>query len=132
MPSDPVRILIVEDDQVIASYMREVLIEAGYSVVGTAGSGNEALVLVAQQLPQLALVDIQLAGPMDGIELACLMRTGFNLPVIFLSGVIGPDTIRRGGAAQLPSQIFNAIELALARIAFEFCSPLPVASRLMR
>ena len=76
-------------------------------------------------MPDLALVDIKLAGPMDGIEVAQLLRRRFNVPSIFLSGVADPAMMRAGaqGAAPLgflekpfrPSQVFNALQRALAR-----------------
>ena len=125
MPNNSARILIIEDDQLVASYIEDVLTEAGFTVAGIVASGNEALVLAAQHPLQLALVDIQLPGPMDGIELARLMRLEFNVPTIFLSGLIDPNTIRRAETAQplgflhkpfVPSRLFNAIELALAAI----------------
>ena len=100
MPSEQALILIIEDDQLVANYIKEVLFETGFRVAGIAASGNEALALAAQHQLQLALVDIQLPGPMDGIALARLMRLKFNVPVIFLSGTIDPETIRRAAAAQ--------------------------------
>ena len=123
MSNNRARILIIEDDQQVASYIEDVLTVAGFGIAGIATSANEALVLVAQHLPQLALIDIQLPGAIDGIKLASLIRVKFNVPAIFLSGLTDPDTMRRAEAAQpfgflqkpfVPSQVFNAIELALA------------------
>jgi hypothetical protein len=70
--SKPVSILIVEDEALIASYIEEVLGESGFRVAGIAASGPEALSLAAETRPSLALVDIRLTGPIDGIEIACL------------------------------------------------------------
>jgi len=120
--SKPVSILIVEDEALIASYIEEVLGESGFRVAGIAASGPEALSLAAESHPSLALVDIRLTGPIDGIELACLLRQRFSLPAIFLSGLAGADTTARAQAAHplgflpkpfLPSQVFNAIQRAL-------------------
>jgi len=120
--SKPVGILIVEDEALVASYIEDVLGESGFRVAGVAASGPEALSLAAEGRPTLALVDIRLTGPIDGIELACLLRRQFGLPAIFLSGLIDADTAERARAAQplgflpkpfLPSQVFNAIERAL-------------------
>ena len=124
-PSDrskPVAILIVEDEALVASYIEEVLGESGFRVAGIAASGPEALSLAAETGPALALVDIRLTGPIDGIELACLLRQKFGLPSIFLSGLVNAETTKRAEAAQplgflakpfLPSQVFKAIERAL-------------------
>ena len=123
--SKPTSILIVEDEALIASYIEEVLGESGFRVAGIAASGTEALSLAAENRPSLALVDIRLTGPLDGIELACLLRQRYGVPTIFLSGLIDADTTERAQAAQplgflpkpfLPSQVFNAIERALDMI----------------
>ena len=120
--SKPVNILIVEDEALIASYIEEVLGESGFSVAGIAASGPEALSLAAETSPVLALVDIRLTGPIDGIELACQLRQKFGLPSIFLSGLADLETTKRAAAAEplgflpkpfLPSQVFNAIDRAL-------------------
>jgi CheY-like chemotaxis protein len=120
--SKPISILIVEDEALVASYIEEVLAELGFRVAGIAASGTEALSLAAENRPSLALVDIRLTGPIDGIELACLLRQKFALPAIFLSGLIDAETIERAGVAEplgflpkpfLPSQVFNAIQRAL-------------------
>jgi CheY-like chemotaxis protein len=115
-------ILIVEDEALIASYIREVLEESGFTVAGVASSGAEAMSLVSEGPPDLALVDIKLAGPMDGIEVAQLMRSNFNVHSIFLSGLCDPATMERardvGPLGFLekpfrPSQVFNALQRAL-------------------
>jgi CheY-like chemotaxis protein len=120
--SKPVSILIVEDEALIASYIEEVLGGSGFRVAGIAASGPEALSLAAENHPSLALVDIRLTGPIDGIELACLLRQRFDLPAIFLSGLADADTTARAQTARplgflpkpfLPSQVFNAIQRAL-------------------
>jgi CheY-like chemotaxis protein len=120
--SKPVGILIVEDEALIASYIEQVLEESGFRVAGVAASGPEALSLAAENRPALALVDIRLSGPIDGIELASELRQRFALPAIFLTGLADPDTTARAQAARplgflpkpfLPSQVFNAIQRAL-------------------
>jgi len=121
----PVKILIVEDEALIASYIEEVLGESGFEVAGIAASGPEALSLAAEAAPALALVDIRLTGPIDGIELACVLRQKYGLPSIFLSGLVDADTARRAETAQplgclpkpfLPSQVFKAIDRALGAL----------------
>ena len=121
----PVSILIVEDEALVASYIQEVLEESGFAIAGIASSGPEAMSLATSSRPDLALVDIKLAGPMDGIEVARLMRSRFNVQSIFLSGVCDPETMDRAReAAPLgflekpfrPSQVFNALQRALAEL----------------
>ncbi len=118
----PASILIVEDEALVAAYIKEVLSESGFRVAGVAASGPEALALAADNRPRLALVDIRLTGPIDGIELACQLRQDFAVPAIFLSGLVDNETVERARIARplgflrkpfLPSQVFNAIEWAL-------------------
>lgn len=124
-PGKSTRILIVEDDALVASCITEVLAESGFEVAGIASSGREALSLAEEDRPTLALVDIRLAGPIDGIELACLLREHSGVPAIFLSGLFDTATMRRAEAARplgllakpfVPSQVFRAIERALEAI----------------
>ena len=118
-------ILIVEDEALVASYIREVLEESGFTIAGIASSGPEAMSLATASPPDLALVDIKLAGPMDGIEVAELMRARFNTYSIFLSGVADPQTMERARNVDhmgflekpfRPSQVFNALQRALDKL----------------
>jgi CheY-like chemotaxis protein len=120
--SKPATILIVEDEALVASSIEEVLAELGFHVAGIAASGPEALSLAAQSQPALALVDIRLTGPIDGIELACRLRQELRVPSIFVTGLADAETAQRAQAAQplgflakpfRPSQVFNAIQRAL-------------------
>jgi DNA-binding NarL/FixJ family response regulator len=118
------RILVVEDETLVASYIRNVLEASGYMVSGLASCGPEALALASDSAPHLALVDIRLSGPMDGIELATLLRSRLNIPSLFLSGAQDPDTLERAKVAEplgfllkpfRPSQVFNALQAALSK-----------------
>src|SRR5919202_5180273 len=95
----PVSILIVEDEALIASYIQNVLEESGFMISGVASSGPEAISLASEATPDLALVDIKLAGPMDGIEVAQLLQERFGVRSIFLSGVHDPEIVERAKGA---------------------------------
>jgi DNA-binding NarL/FixJ family response regulator len=118
-------ILVVEDDALVSSYIDQVLVQLEFSVTGRASSGPEAIGLAEQNRPDLALVDIRLSGPMDGIKVAQLLLERFGVPSIFLSGICDDQTIERALAVSslgflqkpfLPSQVFDAIDRALADI----------------
>jgi DNA-binding NarL/FixJ family response regulator len=118
----PARLLIVEDDVLLASALQELLSDSGFEVVGTAGSAAAALSLAKDQSPQLALIDICLVGPIDGIELARRLRDEYRIPAIFLSGLADPEARERAlmaeplGFVRKPyraSQVYNAVEQAL-------------------
>ena len=116
------RLLIVEDDVLLASAVQELLRDSGFEVVGTAGSAAAALSLAKDQNPQLALIDISLVGRIDGIELACRLRDEYRIPTIFLSGLADPEARERALIAQplgflrkpyRASQVYNAVQKAL-------------------
>ena len=118
------RLLIVEDDVLLVSSLEELLSDSGFDVVGTVGSAATALSLAEERQPQLALIDIRLIGPIDGIELARQLRDRFQIPAIFLSGFADPETRERARLAQplgflrkpyRASQVFNTIQRALSQ-----------------
>lgn len=81
------RVLIVEDDRIVASDLRTTLERLGHTVSGPAWTGESALALAEKRQPDLALIDIRLSGgELDGIALAVKLRRRFGIPVIFLSG----------------------------------------------
>jgi CheY-like chemotaxis protein len=96
----PTSVLIIEDEALVASYIEQVLEESGFVVAGIAASGTEALSLAAENRPSLALVDIRLTGPIDGIDLACQLRERYGVPAIFLSGAIDVATRKRAEEAK--------------------------------
>ncbi len=82
---EPVKILIVEDDGIIASTMKAALEKQGYIVTGIADSGELALEMVKDIVPGLVVMDIHLAGNFDGITTARTMKRLYPVPVIFIT-----------------------------------------------
>ena len=120
-----VSILVVENEPSIASYIEEVLNKAGFQVAGIAASAHAAISITTTEHPHLALVDIGLAGDIDGVGLAHLLRDRHSIPTIFISGAADEDTLLRAKAVQplgflskpfLPSHVFNAIQQALGKL----------------
>jgi len=68
--ADPVRILVVEDEYLVAAQMQSALTEAGFAVVGMAATGEDALAIAAREHPSLAVIDIRLGGGLDGVDAA--------------------------------------------------------------
>jgi len=93
------KILIVEDEKVIALDIQRRLERSGYSVVGMAGDGPEALALAKERSPDLILMDIQMPGPINGIETAKQIRAFYNTPVIFLTAYSEPGLIEQAKEA---------------------------------
>jgi DNA-binding LytR/AlgR family response regulator len=93
------KILIVENEFIIADKLQEILQENGYDVLPVVDNYEDAILHVREHLPDLALLDIHINGKKDGIELAEYIYTHYRIPVIFLSAFSDPETIRRAKAA---------------------------------
>ncbi|MCV2368919.1 response regulator [Roseateles oligotrophus] len=89
------RILVVEDESIIARDIAMQLCDLGYAVLGPASSGEQAIAMANSLMPDLVLMDVHLAGHMDGIDAAQLIRTQYAVPSLFLSAFDGPDSLRR-------------------------------------
>ena len=82
----PATILIVEDDGILAAHLQTCLTRMGYAVLGPAAAGEDAVALLREQSADLALMDIELAGEMNGIETAEAIARLSDIPVLFLTG----------------------------------------------
>ncbi len=89
------KIMIVEDESIVALDLKDMLTRLGHSVVGTAASGEEAISITRQTHPNLALMDIRLQGDTDGITVAHELRAKYNVPVIYLTAYADDDTLNR-------------------------------------
>ncbi len=89
------RILIVEDEDIVALEIQKQLQDLGYEVVGTAASAKSALDLASKRQPDLALMDIGLCGALDGIETASLLLKRLDVPVVYLAASADADTLDR-------------------------------------
>jgi DNA-binding response OmpR family regulator len=89
------RILIIEDELLVAWSLRDVLSLIGCEVTGIAATVSEALILAENTKPDLALVDVRLAGQHDGIEGVVLLRRQFGLPIIFLTDEVDGEAAWR-------------------------------------
>jgi PAS domain S-box-containing protein len=89
------RILVVEDQRVVARDIQEHLTQLGYSVTGVTASGEEAVRLAEEQRPDLVMMDIRLEGQTDGVEAARQIRVRCQLPVVYLTAHADEETLRR-------------------------------------
>jgi two-component system, response regulator PdtaR len=82
---EPARILVIEDDLLIAAQIGTVLSEAGFDVIGIATTGVEAIEMARKYTPDLAIVDIRLAGDRDGIDTALELFRLHRIRCVFAS-----------------------------------------------
>jgi two-component system cell cycle response regulator len=93
--ADPISILLVEDESLIARDLEDTLTRLGYRVSGIASEGTEAIEMARELHPQLVVMDVSLRGDVDGIEAACAIQENAPVPVIFLTGHSDTETLQR-------------------------------------
>jgi PAS domain S-box-containing protein len=89
------KILVVEDEAIVAESIRIKLKKMGHSVISTASSADEAIKKTGEYLPDLVLMDIVLQGEMDGIEAARQIHAHFDIPVVYLTAYSDEKTLLR-------------------------------------
>lgn len=122
--SENKRLFIVEDQRLVAADLEKTLSKAGYEVVGNVATGEEAVPKILELAPDLVLMDVKLAGKMDGIDAARAVRERADIPIVYLTAYADEETIVRArGTAAFGYLVkpFNerelqaAIEIALYR-----------------
>lgn len=125
----PIKILVVEDEQLVADDLRETLEYLGYVVPALLATGEEAILMVESLQPDLVLMDIRLAGKMDGVEASFEIQSRFHVPVVYLTANADRATLERVKATQPFGYILKpfdekilstTIEIALGRHEAEF------------
>jgi signal transduction histidine kinase len=115
MPGE--KVLIVEDETVVALSIHMRLAAANYAVVGIADSAEGALTLAGNTDPDLVLMDIQLKGRLNGIETAQKIREQYDIPIVYLTAHTDPATIQQAKTTEPYGYIlkpFETIELCTA------------------
>ncbi|MBE9092889.1 bifunctional diguanylate cyclase/phosphodiesterase [Tychonema sp. LEGE 07203] len=89
------KILIVEDESIIAEDISDSLISLGYKITAIVYSGEEAIESAKEFRPDLVLMDVNLQGEIDGITAAEEIRSHFQIPVVYLTAYADENTLRR-------------------------------------
>ena len=113
------KILIVEDEGLVAEEIRSRLRNLGYEPAGVARSGPEALDLVRDRKPDLVLMDIRLQGPMDGVEAAAEIAAASNVPVVYLTAHTDRETLDRAKATSPYGYVVKPLEERELQVAVE-------------
>jgi DNA-binding LytR/AlgR family response regulator len=121
-----IKILVVEDEMIIAAKISMLLTNLGYEVTGILPRGEEVILHVQENRPDLILLDIHLKGKLSGIETAALLQQQHTIPIIYLTANADDATFNRAKStkpAAFISKPFKqmdlqrAIELAISRMA---------------
>ena len=116
------RVLIVEDEKIIALDLQRRLERFGYTICDTCSEGADAIEKAKEHKPDIILMDIMLNGPMDGIEAAKIIKQELQLPVIFLTAYVDDRTLERAKTAEpygyilkpfKERELYTAIDIAL-------------------
>jgi DNA-binding LytR/AlgR family response regulator len=119
---EQVNILIVEDEFIIAEDTKESLVGLGYNVVGIAASFDDAVALIKDYSPDIAIVDIQLKGEKTGIDLGFFIREHYKFPFIYLSSYADKKTVNDAKASEPDAylvkpfnekELYTSIEIAI-------------------
>jgi CheY-like chemotaxis protein len=117
-PFGKAQILIAEDDPTIAQDLKYKLENLGYGVAGITHSGEQAVVLAESLRPDLVLMDIQLAGEMDGIQAAEQIRT-LGVPLVYVSGFCDSPILRRAQLTEPYGYVLKPYRTSDIRISVE-------------
>lgn len=121
-PNDKKKILIVEDNPISGEDFRRRISDLGYETAGPITKGEEVLVSVSAEKPDLILMDIRLKGRMNGIEAAKEVNLNMDIPIIYITAHGDPDTIDRAKKTEPygyiikpfdDNELQSAIEIAL-------------------
>lgn len=120
-----VKILIVEDELIIAEDVRNMLTKMDYEILGNAMDYQEAIDLLEQTTPDLILLDVNLGSKKDGIDLAEEINAKYKIPFIFTTSYSDTQTLSRAKSTKplnylvkpfKEEQLFTAIEMALYQL----------------
>jgi len=116
------KILIVEDERIIAIDLQRRLEKFGYTVAGIVVTGEQAVLSAQETLPDIILMDIMLSGKVDGIEAATIIKNTLQIPVIFLTAFSDEKTLERAKQAEpfgyilkpfKEKELYTTIDIAL-------------------
>ena len=116
------KVIIIEDEMVIATSISNKLIKLNYLPLPPCASYREALELLENESPDIALIDIRIKGQKDGIDLALYIREHYSMPIIFITANSDPITLQKAKQAQpnaylikpfTQTDLYTTIEIAI-------------------
>jgi AmiR/NasT family two-component response regulator len=118
-------ILIVEDEMILAEDLKDTLLDLGYRVAGSVGSGQAAIDIASKNDVELVLMDIKIDGELDGIDTAKTLQNRFRIPVIDLTAFSDDAIVQRAKETEpfgyivkpdRTSEIKAVLEIALFKV----------------
>jgi CheY-like chemotaxis protein len=113
------KILVVEDERIVAVALQEVLKYMGYAVTGIAASAEKAIQEAAEARPDLVLMDIRLRGNLDGLRAAKEIRAQFGIPVVYVTAYADKGMLERAQATEPYGYVLKPFKQADLRAVIE-------------
>ncbi len=126
------RIIVVEDDRIVARDIAAQLDRMGHVVLATLPRGEDAVTLAMQERPDLVLMDIRLDGRIDGIEAARAIREHCQSPVIFLTAYADDPTLERAAGTEASGYLLKPLDESQLRTSIELALHKHVTERKLR
>lgn len=95
-----VKVLVVEDEGIIALDISKILAKLGHSVLGVVCSGEESVREAGKIRPDVVLMDIRLKGRIDGLQAAGMIGARYHIPIIYITAFSDPGTLKRAWATK--------------------------------
>lgn len=89
------KVLIIEDDFIIQIFLEKIISKLGHNVVGTADNSDLGIELADTHSPDIVFMDIGINGKKDGIETAKIIKSKYDIPIVFITGNSDASTIKR-------------------------------------
>jgi two-component system cell cycle sensor histidine kinase/response regulator CckA len=116
---DSRHVLVVEDERVVAKDLQRTLTNLGYEVPVTVATADDAIRAAADRCPDLVLMDIRIKGARDGIETAEILKTQFDVPVVYLTAYADQQTVARAKLTEPHAYLLKPVKVDELRTAVE-------------
>ena len=104
------RVLIVEDDGIIAMNTMSQLVSMGHEVVGIAKSSNTAFAKIEEKLPELILMDIVLHGDLSGVDITRIVNEKYKIPVVYATAHTDDETLNKVNSTTYSGILYKPFE----------------------
>jgi len=116
---DSRHVLVVEDERVVAKDLQRTLINLGYEVPITVATADDAIRAASERTPDLVLMDIRIKGARDGIETAEILKSQFDVPVVYLTAYADRQTVARAKLTEPHAYLLKPVKVDELRTAVE-------------
>jgi len=122
------KILVIEDEFLISFNLKEILSQADFEIVGMASTYEESIQICKSLTPDIAIVDINIDGPKDGIETAAFLKEVFGVSIIFLTAYATDEVFESAKAVQpdayltkpfVGDEVLRAVKLSVERLSLD-------------